>query len=42
MLKNLKKIKTEYSGYIEGNGVDKFFKEFGINFAAGHWAGRFL
>ncbi|MEK6647101.1 MAG: TIM barrel protein [Candidatus Firestonebacteria bacterium] len=36
--KNLKKIKTEYSGYIEGNGVDKFFKEFGINFAAGHWA----
>jgi len=36
--KALDELKTEYAGYIEGTVVDKFFEEFGINFAAGHWA----
>ncbi|MBO3763448.1 MAG: TIM barrel protein [Candidatus Brockarchaeota archaeon] len=39
----LEKLNTEYSGYIEGEKIDKFFEDFGINFAAGHWAaGDFL
>jgi xylose isomerase len=40
---NLEKLKTEYYGYIEGEKVDKFFEDFEIKFAAGHWAaGDFL
>jgi xylose isomerase len=35
---NLKKIEKEYRGYLEGDKLDKFFEEFGIKFAAGHWA----
>lgn len=34
----LKKLKTDYAGYLEGSKVDAFFGEFGIKFAAGHWA----
>lgn len=34
----LKKLNTEFKGYLEGKKVDEFFEEFGINFAAGHWA----
>lgn len=33
----------KYDGYIEGDAVDEFIKDFGINFAAGHWcAGEFF
>ncbi len=40
--KNLARLKTDYSGYIEGDAVGRFFDEFGIRFAAGHWcAGGF-
>lgn len=40
---NLKRLKTEFSGYIEGKKTDDFMRCFGINFAAGHWcAGDFL
>lgn len=35
---NLAKLNNEYRGYLEGDKVDKFFGDFGINFAAGHWA----
>lgn len=35
---NLKKLDTTYKGYLEGDRIDAFFKEFGINFAAGLWA----
>ncbi|MEM4531964.1 MAG: hypothetical protein QXY39_08865, partial [Thermofilaceae archaeon] len=39
----LSKLETEYAGYLEGERLDRFFKEFGIKFAAGHWAaGDFL
>jgi xylose isomerase len=39
----LSKLETEYSGYLEGERLNRFFKEFGIKFAAGHWAaGDFL
>jgi len=34
----LGKIKGEYSGYLEGEKLDRFFEEFEIKFAAGHWA----
>jgi xylose isomerase len=38
----LKNLETAYQGYLEGEKLDKFFKEFGIKFAAGHWcAGDF-
>ncbi|MBO3809524.1 MAG: sugar isomerase, partial [Candidatus Brockarchaeota archaeon] len=38
-----RKLGEEYSGYLEGETVDSFFKDFGIKFAAGHWAaGDFL
>ncbi len=33
---NLSKLDTEYSDYLEGEKLDQFFEEFGINFAAGH------
>lgn len=32
------KLKSEYSGYLEGDRLGRFFEEFGIKFAAGHWA----
>jgi len=39
---NLGQLEKKYSGYLEGRGVDEFFAEFGIKFAAGHWcAGDF-
>lgn len=39
----LKKLETEYSGYLEWDIIDKFFEDFGIKFAAGHWsAGDFM
>ena len=34
----LEKLGGEYSGYLEGEILDKFFEEFGIGFAAGHWS----
>lgn len=38
-----RKLETEYARYLEGDAVDKFFEDFGIKFAAGHWAaGDFL
>ncbi|MBO3799176.1 MAG: sugar phosphate isomerase/epimerase family protein [Thermoproteota archaeon] len=38
-----RKLEEEYSGYLEGETVDRFFEDFGIRFAAGHWAaGDFL
>lgn len=39
---NLSKLDKEYGDYLEGEKLDKFFDEFAINFAAGHWcAGDF-
>ena len=39
---NLKLVGTEYTGYLEGTQVDRFFTTYGINFSAGHWcAGGF-
>jgi xylose isomerase len=35
---SLSKLDSKYKGYLEGDIVDSFFDEFGINFAAGHWA----
>jgi xylose isomerase len=34
----LKKLDTTYKGYLEGDKIDLFFKEFDIQFAAGLWA----
>jgi len=34
----LKRLDSEYRGYLEGEILDKFYEEFGIRFAAGHWA----
>lgn len=34
----LAKLTTEYAGYLEGDRLDAFFREFEIKFAAGHWA----
>lgn len=34
----LRKLESEYRGYLEGVKLDHFFEEFGIKFAAGHWA----
>ncbi len=36
--KALAKLTTVYKGYLEGRKVDRFFEDFGIKFAAGHWA----
>ena len=36
--KALAKLDTVHKGYLEGAKVDRFFKDFGIKFAAGHWA----
>jgi xylose isomerase len=30
---------SQYSGYIEGDQIDQFFADFGIQFGAGHWCG---
>ena len=39
---SLEKLEKEYGGYLEGERLDKFFDEFEIRFAAGHWcAGDF-
>jgi len=39
---SLDKLDKEYNGYLEGETLDRFFGEFDINFAAGHWcAGDF-
>jgi xylose isomerase len=39
---SLEKLDKEYSSYLDGERLDKFFDEFEINFAAGHWcAGDF-
>lgn len=38
----LEKLTTKYEGYLEGDRLDEFFREFAIKFAAGHWcAGEF-
>jgi len=38
-----RKLEADYTGYLEGEAVDRFFEDFGIKFAAGHWAaGDFL
>jgi L-rhamnose isomerase len=34
----LKKLDISYQGYLEGERIGRFFKEFGISFAAGLWA----
>lgn len=40
---SLASLETKYNGYLEGSLVDELIKEFGINFAAGHWcAGEFF
>jgi len=40
---SLAKLESEYKGYLEGERLNRFFKEFDIKFAAGHWsAGDFL
>ncbi len=36
-------LESKYLGYIDGELVDEFIKDFGIQFAAGHWcAGEFF
>ncbi|MCL6624025.1 MAG: sugar phosphate isomerase/epimerase [Fimbriimonadales bacterium] len=40
---NLELLETKFSGYLEGDLVDQFMEEYGIQFAAGHWcAGEFF
>jgi xylose isomerase len=34
----LKRLESDYSGYLEGERLDRFCGEFGIRIAAGHWA----
>jgi xylose isomerase len=34
----LAKLESEYRGYLEGLRLDEFLEEFGVKFAAGHWA----
>lgn len=42
-LAHLASIESEFSGYLEGEQVDRLFQQFGIGFAAGHWcAGEFF
>ncbi|HNQ35912.1 MAG TPA: sugar phosphate isomerase/epimerase family protein [bacterium] len=41
--RGLKKLDVEFAGYLEGDRIGVFFKEFEVKFAAGHWcAGGFL
>lgn len=35
---NLGTLEKKYSGYLEGDRLDQFFKDFGIKFATGHWS----
>jgi xylose isomerase len=35
---SLARLNTVYRGYLKGERISKFFDEFGIKFAAGHWA----
>ncbi len=35
---NLARAQKEYAGYLEGKKLNQFFEDFGIKFAAGHWA----
>jgi xylose isomerase len=37
-IEGLKRLQSEYSGYLEGEILDKFCEEFGIRIASGHWA----
>ncbi len=40
---NLAKLDKDYRGYLKGDAVDALFKDFEIQFAAGHWcAGEFV
>ncbi len=40
---NLALLSSKYDGYLEGELVDEFVKDYEINFAAGHWcAGEFF
>jgi xylose isomerase len=40
---NLARLESVYRGYLEGELLDKFFEDFDIKFAAGHWsAGDFM
>lgn len=40
---SLDRLDRDYSGYLEGERVDRLFAEFDIRFAAGHWcAGEFF
>jgi L-rhamnose isomerase len=39
---NLKRLDSDFTGYLEGDAVEAFFAMYGINFSAGHWcAGGF-
>ncbi len=31
-------LSSKYGGYLEGSLVDDLFRDFGVNFSAGHWA----
>jgi len=35
---NLGELTSVYRGYLKGERISRFFNEFGIKFAAGHWA----
>ncbi len=37
-LEQLEGLEERYPGFIKGEKIDEFFDEFGIKFAAGHWA----
>src|SRR4051794_24009170 len=34
---SLANLDSDYKGYLEGEGITAFFKEFEIKFSAGHW-----
>ena len=36
--RSLSKLTKEFRGWLEGDRIQAFFDEFGIKFAAGHWA----
>ena len=41
--KSLENLPRNYRGFLTGKKIDRFFEEFGIKFAAGHWcAGDFV
>ena len=35
---NLAKLESTYRGYLEGDLLEEFFRDFDIKFASGHWA----